>query len=182
MRVAIGMVETNSIGAGIEATDAMLKQANVEVIFSRSVCPGKYLVLISGRVSDIKASMQAGVEKAKGTLVDSLILPNVHPSIAPALKQATPIDGLKALGVLESFSVASLVVAADMAVKAAAVTLIEIRIAIALGGKAYCTLTGDESSVQVSVKTGAEYLRSQGVLVSEVVIARPHNEILPFLL
>ncbi|MDY0042550.1 MAG: BMC domain-containing protein [Desulforhabdus sp.] len=182
MRAAIGMVETNSVGAGIEATDAMLKRANVEVIYSRPVCPGKYLVLVSGRVSDIEASMQAGVEKTAGTLVDTLILPNVHPSIAPALKQATSIDGLKALGVLESFSVASLVVAADMAVKAAAVILIEIRTAIALGGKAYCTLTGDESSVQVAVKTGAEYLRSQGALVSEIVIARPHNEILPFLL
>lgn len=182
MRVAIGMVETNSIGTGIEATDAMLKRAGVEVVYSRPVCPGKYIVLIAGLVADIESSIEAGVEAVGGTLVDTLILPNVHPSVAPALKQATAVDRLEALGVLESFSVSSLIVAADIAVKAAAVTLIEIRAAIALGGKAYCTFTGDESSVLASVTAGAEYLRTQGMLVSEIVIPGPHREMLPFLL
>lgn len=179
---AIGMVETNSIGTGIDATDAMLKRADVEVLYSRSVCPGKYIVLVTGLVADIETSVEAGVEQVGSTLVDTLILPNVHGSIIPALKQATPILGLQALGILESFTAASIIVASDIAAKAATVDMIEIRMAIALGGKAFCTFTGDEASVQASVAAGAEYLRSKGLLVSEVVIPGPHREILPFLL
>ncbi len=179
---AIGMVETNSIGTGIDATDAMLKRADVQVIFSRPVCPGKYLILVTGFIADVEASMEAGVEQVESTLVDTLILPNVHTDIIPALKQSTQVVTLQALGVLESFTAASLIVAADIAAKAATVDMIEIRLAIALGGKAYCTFTGDEASVQTSVAAGAQSLRSNGLLVSDVVIPGPHRDILPFLL
>lgn len=179
---SIGMVETNSIGTGIDATDAMLKRADVKVIYSRSVCPGKYIVLVTGLVADVEASVEAGIEQVGSTLVDKLVLPNVHSSIIPALKQVTPVLGLQALGVLESFTAASIIVASDIAAKAATVDMIEIRVAIALGGKAFCTLTGDEASTQASVKAGADYLRSEGLLVSEIVIPGPHRDILPFLL
>ncbi len=179
---AIGMVESNSIGRGIDATDAMLKRAAVEVIYSRSVCPGKYIVLVTGLIADVESSIEAGVEQVGSTFVDELILPNVHSSIIPALRQATPVLKLEALGILESFTAASIIVASDIAAKAATVDMIEIRMAIALGGKAFCTFTGDEASVQESVASGAEYLRSKGLLVSEVVIPGPHRDILPFLL
>jgi microcompartment protein CcmL/EutN len=109
-------------------------------------------------------------------------LPNAHPSIVPALKQTTPLVALEALGVLESFCVASLIVAADIAAKAAMVNLIEIRMAMALGGKAFCTFTGDEASVAASVAAGGDFLRSEGVLVSEIVITGPRKELVPFLL
>jgi microcompartment protein CcmL/EutN len=182
MKAAIGMIETNSVGTGIDATDAMLKRADIEVITSCSCCSGKYIVLITGLISDVDAALEAGIEKVKGTLVDSMRLPNADPSIVPALKQATPLVDLDALGVLESFAVASLIQAADIAVKAAMVSLIEIRMAMALGGKAFCTFTGDESAVVAAVAAGAEHLRSEGVLVSEIVITGPRKELLPFLL
>jgi microcompartment protein CcmL/EutN len=179
---AIGLVETNSIGTGIDATDAMMKRAAIEVLFSRSVCPGKYTILITGEVSAVEEAVEAGITRAGGTLVDTLILPNAHPSIVPALRQVTPLVELRALGVLESFTIASLIVATDMAVKAASVDLIEIRMAMALGGKAFSTMTGDEAAVRTSVTVGADHLRSLGLLVSEIVIPNPRPELLPFLL
>lgn len=178
---AIGMVETNSIGTGIDATDAMLKRADVQVVYSRSVCPGKYIVLITGRVADVETSLEAGVTQVGSTLVDTMILPNVHPDIIPALKQSTPFINLMALGILESFTAASIIAAADIAAKAATVDMIEIRLAIALGGKAYCTFTGDEASVQAAVDAGAADLRTKGLLVSAIVIPGPHRDMLPFL-
>ncbi len=54
-----------------------------------------------------------------------------------------------------SFSVASLTEAADAAVKTARVSLIEIRLAMALGGKAFATLTGDVAAVRSAVDSGA---------------------------
>ena len=64
------------------------------------------------------------------------------------------MEALEALGIVESFSVASLIEGADAAVKAANVQLIEIRLAMALGGKAFVTLTGNVAAVQSAVDAG----------------------------
>src|SRR5207244_7839300 len=83
-----------------------------------------------------------------------------------------------ALGIVESFSVASLIEAADAAVKAANVQLIEIRLAMALGGKAFVTLTGNVASVQSAVDAGAQVVGQKGMLVNKVVIPGPRPELL----
>ena len=51
-RLAIGMVELNSIARGIETCDYMVKAAQVDLIRSSTVCPGKYMVLIAGDTGD----------------------------------------------------------------------------------------------------------------------------------
>ena len=70
-----------------------------------------------------------------------------------------------------------MVEAADAAVKAASVTLLEVRLAMALGGKAFCTMTGDVGSVQSAVAAGRRVISEAGVLVNAVVISRPHPEV-----
>ena len=48
MGLAIGMVELNSIARGIETCDYMVKAAQIQLLRSSTVCPGKYLILIGG--------------------------------------------------------------------------------------------------------------------------------------
>ncbi len=72
----------------------------------------------------------------------------------------------------------SLLEAADAAAKAADVQLIEIRLAMALGGKAFVTLTGNVSAVQTAVDAGASLVSEKGLLVHKVVIPRPHENLL----
>ena len=86
--------------------------------------------------------MAAGSQAGGFSVIDTFVIPNVHESIFPAIGGAAKVEQLEALGILESFSVASLIEGADAAVKAANVRLIEIRLAMALGGKAFVTLTG----------------------------------------
>ncbi|NIO10097.1 MAG: BMC domain-containing protein, partial [Deltaproteobacteria bacterium] len=86
----------------------------------------KYITMIGGDVTGVERAMDVGVEIAGETLVDQFILPNVHPSVIPSITATTPVEDLRALGVIETFSVAASVVAADTAVKAASVDLIEI--------------------------------------------------------
>ena len=50
---ALGMIELNSISQGILAADAVLKAANVEIMRAQPVCPGKYVVIVSGGVADV---------------------------------------------------------------------------------------------------------------------------------
>ncbi|MBM3891767.1 MAG: BMC domain-containing protein, partial [Verrucomicrobia bacterium] len=45
---SIGLIELTSVAAGFEAADVMLKAGNVQLILARSICSGKYMVLIGG--------------------------------------------------------------------------------------------------------------------------------------
>jgi microcompartment protein CcmL/EutN len=85
---------------------------------------------------------------------------------------------LESLGIIESFSVASLIEGADAAVKAANVQLIEIRLAMALGGKAFCTITGEVAAVRSAVDAGAKVIGDKGLLVNKVVIPQPRKELM----
>ncbi len=179
MAKAIGMVELSSIARGIETSDYMVKAAQVELIRSSTVCPGKYMVIISGETGDVKASMAEGMKQGGEYVVDSLLLPNVHPQLIPAISMTTQVPHGGAVGVLEFYSVASAIVAADVAAKAANVTLIEVRIGYAIGGKGYVTLTGDVGAVRAAVAAAAE---NAELLVGTTVIPRPAKQVFESLL
>jgi len=174
---AIGLVEFISIAKGIEAADAMLKASRVEILDARPICPGKYIVLIWGDVSAVQSAVRAGKDTGANTVVDDFVIPNVHPSVIEAIASASKVSGLDALGVIESFSVAALIVAADAAVKAAEVELIEIRVGNGIGGKSFVTLTGDVGDVKSSITVGTKSCADKGMLVESVVIPAPHKDL-----
>ena len=175
---SIGLIELGSVAAGFQACDAMLKAADVELVLSRSICSGKYMVMVRGEVGAVEAAVSAGVGGARFSVIDSFVIPNLHESVFPALSGATKVETLAALGILESFSVAALIEGADAAVKAANVELIEIRLAMALGGKAFVTLTGDVAAVEAAIDAGAQIVGQKGMLVNKVVIPSPRPELL----
>ena len=175
---SIGLIELSSIAAGFQVTDAMLKAADVELVLARSICSGKYMVMVRGEVGAIEASVSAGIKAGTFSVIDSFVIPNIHDSVFTAIAGTSKVEALEALGVVESFSVASLIEGADAAAKAANVELIEIRLAMALGGKAFVTLTGDVAAVQSAVEAGSQIVAQKGMLVNRVVIPRPRAELL----
>lgn len=175
---AIGVVELSSIAAGFAVVDTMLKTGDIELLVSRTICSGKYLAVIGGNVADVRASVEAGGNRAGVALIDQCVLGSIHETVFPAIAGNVEVHDLNALGVLESFSVTALIEAADAAAKAAEVQLVEIRLAMALGGKAYATMTGDVSSVQAAVDAGVAKLSESGMLVNHVVIPRPESQLL----
>lgn len=177
-RNSIGLIELSSIAAGFQVTDAMLKAADVELLLARSICSGKYMVMVRGDVAAVEASVRAGTQAGDFSVIDSFVIPNVDEQIFPAVAGTTKVEALEALGAIESFSVASLIEAADAAVKAAEVKLIEVRLAMALGGKAFVTLTGNVAAVEAAVSAGATVAAQKGLLVNRVVIASPRPELL----
>lgn len=178
----IGLLELNSIAKGIEVADSMIKAAEVKLIKANSICPGKYIVLISGDVGAVKASVEVGVDIGREFVVDKLVLPSVHPQLISAINGTTFINELNSLGVLEFFSIATSIVAADAAAKAASVELIDLRLGFAIGGKAFVTLTGDVSAVKEAVEAGARVAADTGMLVNKVVIPSPRKELFDELL
>lgn len=175
---AIGIVETSSLAKGYQVADAVMKRANVKMVVNRTICPGKYMVLIGGDVDAVNASIEAGIEAGAHTVVDHFVIPNVHPDVFPAISGVAEMPELKALGIIEGFSVASIIEAADAAIKAAEVELISIHLAMAIGGKAIVTFTGEVGAVESAVEAGAAVVEKRGLLVEKVIIPSPRKEIL----
>lgn len=177
--IAIGVLELSTVARGVEVADAVLKEARVEMLFATPVQPGKYVMLFTGAVQDVRASAARGAQIAGGDLVDQLVIPQIHDQIVPMLRRkGGKINGLlDAIGVVETNTVASTVSAADIALKTATVDLVDIRIANGLGGKSFFTLTGEVSDVRSSVAAGARMAQERGLLTREVVIPRPHPEL-----
>ena len=112
---------------------------------------------------------------AGADLVDQLLIPQVHEQVLFGLKRKGRINGtLDALGVVETSTVAAAITAADIALKAATVDLLELRMANGLGGKSFFTLTGEVSDVRSGVSAAGLSAREVGKLIREVVIPRPH--------
>lgn len=176
---SIGAIELSSIGIGYRVQDEILKAASVDVLIARTICSGKYFILISGPVSDVRSAIQRGLEAANEAIIDHLIIPNVHESIFPALGQSVVLEpGLaEALGVVETFSGVSIIAAADAAAKAARVKLFRIHVAMALGGKGFCLMAGTTADVEAGVRAAAAEAGKRGLLVSEIVISRPSEEL-----
>lgn len=176
---SIGALEFSSIGVGYQAEDEMLKAASVDLLIARTICSGKYLVIVGGAVSAVEASLRAGLTKADEAVIDQMLLPNVDESLFPALGQSVVLrpEDVGALGIIESFSGTSVLAAADAAAKAARVTVFRIHVAMALGGKGLLLMTGGVADVRAGVQAAAAQVRRRGLLVSEVVIPRPSREL-----
>ncbi|HJN07326.1 MAG: BMC domain-containing protein [Pirellulaceae bacterium] len=177
-RGAIALIETSSIAKGFEIGDAVLKAANVEMIVNRTICPGKYMLILGGSIDAVQTSLEIGVRVGAHSVVDHTVIASVHPAVFPAISGVCSLPELRALGVIESFSVASAIEAADTAVKAAPVQLITIHLAMAIGGKAFVSLTGDVAAVEEAVSVGAAVIERKGLLVEKVVIPSPRREII----
>jgi microcompartment protein CcmL/EutN len=176
---AIGVIEFSSVARGIEATDHMLKTARVTLLKSSTVCPGKYITILGGHVENIKTAVSAGLRAGGEYVVDTLEIPNVHAQLIPAIVQSNPVEHPSAVGVMEFYSVTAGILAADAAAKAARVTLIEVKIGYAIGGKGVVLLTGELEAVKTAIRAACP---DGDQLLQVSVIARPEHSLLETLL
>lgn len=175
---ALGAIETSSIARGHHAGDEMIKAAPVTLLRAETLSPGKWWVLIAGGVAEVEAALAMGYAAAGETLVDSLFIPNLHPGVAQAIAGTVVPSAGKALGIVETASVASGVRAADRALKTAQVTLHGLRLANGLGGKAYFTLGGEVADVNAAVEAAELEARSTQQFIASQVLPRPHRDFL----
>lgn len=173
MSKAIGMVEYRTVSAGITAVDVMVKTADISIVEAQTVCPGKYIAIVSGDLSAVKESVAAAKNNYGKHLINSFVLGNPHESIFPAIYAATEITNVSALGIVETYDATSIIVAADEAAKTAVVDLIEMRIARGMCGKSYFLITGEIAAVQASVERAVEVISESGMYADSSVIAHP---------
>ena len=176
---AIALVEVASIARGHRVADAMVKRAPVELLRCDPVSPGKLLVLVAGEVASVDEALRAGLEIAGEATLDKLYLPSAHEQLPGALRgeaRAGEAATIGALGVVETRTVAATILAADAAVKAARVRLIEMQLARGIGGKAYFVVTGALDEVEASVEAAVGAVDAAAVYATEI-IAAPHADL-----
>ena len=182
MSKAIGMIEFKTTATGITAADAMVKTSEVELIEAQTVCPGKYIAIISGDLSAVKAAVDAASTQYEDQLIDNFVLSNPHESIFPALYGAAQIEKVSALGILETYDASSIIVAADAAAKTAIVDLIEVRVAKGMCGKSFMLITGEVSAVTASIEKAKAVAGERGMYLDSSVIAHPDAKVIESIL
>lgn len=94
MKDALGMIETKGLVSAVEAADAMVKAANVELIGREQVGGGLVTVMVRGDVAAVKAATDAGAAAAQrvGELVSVHVIPRPHSEVETILPKR---DGKK---------------------------------------------------------------------------------------
>ena len=85
MAKAIGMVEITTVSTGFTAADEMAKAADVEILQAEVTCPGKFVILITGELSAVRASVDRAAGRYADKVIDTFVLGNPHESIFPAI-------------------------------------------------------------------------------------------------
>ncbi len=177
MLYAVGVVELKSIAEGVRACDGALKAANIRLVSAHPTCPGKYEIVLTGSISNVTASVEYIRDGFSKYLIDSSVMGRIDENVVKALFGTQQEAKRDALGIIETFSAASAIKAADLAVKTANVEIYDLRISRGLGGKGIVFLTGDVSDVTAAVETGSAYAKDQGLLHSSSVIPAPHADL-----
>ena len=174
---AIGVIELKNIPKGVEATDAALKSAGVDVVAARPSCPGKYEIILTGSISNVTASVSHVLSKFGNYVIDSSVMGRIDEQVIKALFGTQTGERKGSLGLIETFSAATIIKAADIAVKTARVEIFDLRVSRGMGGKGVVMVTGEVGDVTAAVEAGANYAKQSGQLSSQAIIAAPHADL-----
>ena len=174
---AIGVIELKSVPKGVEATDAALKSAGVDMVSAHPSCPGKYEIILTGSISNVTAAVDHVLSKFEGYVIDSSVMGRIDEQVIKALFGTQKTEKKGSLGLIETFSAATTIKAADIAVKTARVEIFDLRVSRGMGGKGVVMLVGEVGDVTAAVEAGSAYAKQSGQLSSESVIAAPHEDL-----
>ncbi|MBN1782668.1 BMC domain-containing protein [bacterium] len=181
---AIGIIELSSLFKGFEVQDAVLKTTKIEKLLARTICSGKYVILVRGEVADVETCIAHARETGGFAVVNALMIPQVDERVFPAIAGTTVLEdpGADGLAVLETFSVASAIKAADYAVKEADIRLLRIHVAMAIGGKGLVLMTGNIEALKSALGPALDFLKDEGLLAGYSLITQPHPDLMRDLL
>jgi microcompartment protein CcmL/EutN len=177
---SLAMIELSSIARGYKVVDAAVKRSPIKIIEANRVEPGKYLFLFGGGVAEVEEAFVAAMDAAGAKVVDKMLLPMVHEAILPAFSTRSGLEDVDTIGVVESASISSGLVAVDRCLKDSSVELCGLRVTPGLGGKLIFVVHGAQHDVEVAMELSRSILG--GALVDAECIANPHQEFIEMVL
>lgn len=140
----------------------------VRLISAHPSCPGKYEILLTGNLSDVQTALERVRSFYGSYIVDAVLMGRIDESVVKALMGAQTAVATGALGIVETFSAASAIKAADTAVKTSKVEILDLRVSRGMGGKGVVMLTGEVSDVTAAVEAGGDYAKQQGAVLQQL--------------
>ncbi len=180
---AIAILEISSIAKGIITLDVMIKQSHFSVIHAGYNMPGKYLIIINGKVADTEEAYLKGQEVANDFLIDTLFLPHPDENVCLALNkkfQKIHAGEINSVAIIECMTVASTIKSLDISLKCTSVIVTHLQLAQNIHGKGYFELVGKLEDLESSVEEIKKNIDADKLFQTEI-IARPHRELLPYL-
>lgn len=170
MSKSIGAIEFKSIAKGIEISNEIVKKSLVEVLYLKSICPGKFLIIISGDTSYVNEAIDYGIAKGCNYIVDSFIINVINEEIINGLKHKyKKLKNISSIGILETNKVCSGLKALDKTLKSSDVTLIKLQLSFAIGGKLVYIVSGDLSSLEYGINEGISILRKNDIVNKSII-------------
>lgn len=182
---SLALIELDSVARGLAVLDALVKRAEVSVLEANLVEPGKFLILFAGGVAEVEESWDAALERGEEGVLAKMKLAYAHPELLGALRGPSARKcalELDALGVIEGTTVAPVLEAADRSLKEAEITLAGLALTGGLGGRAYYVVYGAQHDVEAAIEAGSRVLSAAGALHRTERIARPHEDMVGWLL
>lgn len=172
---ALAAVEVDSIARALVVVDTLVKRAQVTLVRTDPVTPGKMLIVFCGREEEAKESLEAAKNEASDRLCDSLLLPSAHPMLLRALDDelGSTLEG--SLGILEFRTACATLLAADAALKCANIQPLALHLCKGIGGKGYFVFEGEQDAVEAALEAG-DTVVSPECRVGCEMIARPHPD------
>ncbi len=167
---AIALLELSGISRGVVTSDAMVKRAPITMIKSGTISEGKYLILVGGSVASVEEAFAAGMSIGGNSIIDHVILPDVHTQVHDSILGTKRKPAADALGLIETSTVAATIRSMDAAIKSTKIDIVELRLGDNLGGKAFAIFSGKVEDVQTGmdiiheVSGGKEYLTAEEII------------------
>ncbi|PHV70295.1 ethanolamine utilization protein [Sporanaerobium hydrogeniformans] len=178
---SIGALEFRSISKGIEIGDQIVKKANVEIIYFRTLCPGRFLIIVTGDEGAVDEAIGYGEAQSEKSLIDSFRLHAVTPAIIEGFKNKYEMKKVSdAIGIIETNKVCTGIEVLDHMLKASDVKLIKLQLALCIGGKLVFTVTGAVSSIEYGFQEVKNKL-SASEYANRALIPSPSEEIKKYL-
>lgn len=159
--ISIGILESRSIARGIMAADQMLKAAGTRLLVARTVCSGRYLIIVEGSAAQVSTSLEAGLRVCDEKLHAQAILTGLDPQVAKTLLRSRDHRSeitFSAIGIVETKDLTSGIVAADICCKRAEILLHRLVLGQGINGKAYVLFTGETAAVGAALEATEERL------------------------
>ena len=148
--------------------------AGISLVSAHPACPGKFEIILTGAIADVTAAADHVTGRFGSTMVDSSVMGRIDERVIAALFGTQTVAKAGALGIIETYSAASAIKAADIAVKTAKVEIFDLRVSRGMGGKGILMLTGDIGDVTAAVEAGAAHAEEHGLFANKSLIAAPH--------
>jgi PduT-like ethanolamine utilization protein len=170
MSKSIGAIEFRNIAKGLEVSNEIVKKAYVDILYLKSICPGKFIIIISGDTGEVNTAVDYGISMSEGFMVDSFVINAVHESIIDGLKNKYKhTEDISSIGIMETNKVCAGLKALDKTLKSSDVNLIKLQLSFAIGGKLVYIVSGSLSSINYGIDEAKNILKVKEIVCTSVI-------------